>query len=363
MARKGTYTATFTFNGKRYYAYGKSQKEADRNAIKKQTLLEADVKQYDSCITASEWSKEWLVSYKSGAVNTKWYKQMQSLIDTYIVPDIGNMRITDVKPTHISRLINKHKDKSESFQKKLLLVLRQIFDSAEENDVINKNPTKRIKVAVKQNESGFRTISDAERELTLQTADRYPHDGMFFLIMLFCGCRPGEVSRLRMKDYNSRQRILFVHEARKSDGSIGSTKSESGIREVPVPDYLADRLDALDKTKNEFICTALNGSPLTESSQRKMWLRFKKEMDVLNGAKTFRGAIVESTLADDLRPYCYRHTYCTDLQDAGVPITVAQRFMGHSDIRMTANIYTHKTDASTEDARIKLNMKHKKEGE
>lgn len=46
-------------------------------------------------------------------------------------------------------------------------------------------------------------------------------------------------------------------------------------------------------------------------------------------------------LADDFVPYCLRHTYCTDLKDAGVDIRDAQYLMGHSDITMTANIYTH----------------------
>lgn len=81
-------------------------------------------------------------------------------------------------------------------------------------------------------------------------------------------------------------------------------------------------------------------------------------MDIENGAEVFRGHIVESTLAEDLRPYDYRHTYCTDLQDAGVPITVAQRLMGHSDIKMTAQIYTHHSAKSFEDARNKIERFH-----
>ena len=56
-------------------------------------------------------------------------------------------------------------------------------------------------------------------------------------------------------------------------------------------------------------------------------------------------------------PYCLRHTYGTDLQDAGVPINVAKYLMGHSDITTTANIYTDTTDDSIESAREKINNK------
>ena len=60
------------------------------------------------------------------------------------------------------------------------------------------------------------------------------------------------------------------------------------------------------------------------------------------GAKLERNKIVESVVAKDLTPYCLRHTFCTDLQKASVPINVAKELMGHSDIQTTANIYTHK---------------------
>ena len=51
-------------------------------------------------------------------------------------------------------------------------------------------------------------------------------------------------------------------------------------------------------------------------------------------------------LADDFVPYDLRHTYCTDLQKKGIDIRTAQYLMGHSDISLTANIYTH-ADNST----------------
>ena len=66
--------------------------------------------------------------------------------------------------------------------------------------------------------------------------------------------------------------------------------------------------------------------------------------------------------ADDLEPYCYRHTYATDLRDAGVPITVAAKLMGDSSIAVVADIYTHQTQAAFEDARSKINEKINKWG-
>ena len=60
-------------------------------------------------------------------------------------------------------------------------------------------------------------------------------------------------------------------------------------------------------------------------------------------------------LADDFVPYNLRHTYCTDLQKKGIDIRTAQYLMGHSDISLTANIYTHADNSTTLEAARLIN--------
>lgn len=75
-----------------------------------------------------------------------------------------------------------------------------------------------------------------------------------------------------------------------------------------------------------------------------------------------RRALTEA-VADDLVPYCLRHTYCTDLQSAGVPINVARELMGHSDISITAKIYTHHSEIDFDNAKQLINKLHNPESE
>ena len=75
---------------------------------------------------------------------------------------------------------------------------------------------------------------------------------------------------------------------------------------------------------------------------------------ITNGATVYRNQITKSTLAPDLEPYLLRHTFCTDCQAAGVPINVAKELMGHSDISVTAKIYTHMVDEVFEQNRKRL---------
>ena len=78
-------------------------------------------------------------------------------------------------------------------------------------------------------------------------------------------------------------------------------------------------------------------------------------MHIEAGGQLFRNAVVDDRIAKDFTMYCLRHTYCTDLEKAGVPITVASRLMGHSKLELTAKIYTHHNAESIEKAREKIN--------
>lgn len=359
MARNGYKCVSYTWDGVRHYCYAETKEEAQRKADIELALLNAGVKDSPTNkVTVKDWSEEWLRTYKQGLVGDAWYKAMKSIVNNIIVPEMGNKLVRKVSASDIQRLMNKQSHFSESHQRKIAQTITQIFGSAEENRIIDRIPLKHIKIAQTRQKQGHRTISAEERSLTLSTADKYPDSGLFFLIMLYCGCRPQEVSRLMVGDYDKEQKILYIRRARKADDTTGIPKSAAGYRDIPVPDYLAERLYFPSKKKKDYIITSTLGEPLTRSSERAMWNRFKRHMDIENGAELFRNAIVESTIADDLCPYCYRHTYCTDLQDAGVPLSVARVLMGHSDIRMTAEIYTHRSDESFEDARKKLNERH-----
>lgn len=94
---------------------------------------------------------------------------------------------------------------------------------------------------------------------------------------------------------------------------------------------------------------------------KQMWRSFKQALDLDMGAQMVHGAIAPETsvAADDLTPYCLRHTYVTDLQSADVPINVAKDFLGHKSIAMTSQIYTHlSVDAFAEASLKVINFQH-----
>ena len=98
----------------------------------------------------------------------------------------------------------------------------------------------------------------------------------------------------------------------------------------------------LKNPEDEYIACTSTGSPITENTRRYLWRSYTRAINIAMGCRTYRSALIPPLpLAPDLVPYCLRHEYCTDLARKGVDIRVAQKLMGHSDISLTANIYTN----------------------
>lgn len=193
-----------------------------------------------------------------------------------------------------------------------------------------------------------RPITDEERAMIIETAKTH-YAGTMVLTMLYCGLRPIEIRRMTWDWIDFENSIL----------TVGKSKTKAGTgRKIPIPPQLKTALlEHKMKHQNDeyvFVRVKNNNLPMDENAFYHAWHNFKREMDIANGAKVYRNQIVESTLSPDLEPYLLRHTFCTDCQAAGVPINVAKELMGHSDISVTAKIYTHMVDEVFEQNRKRL---------
>lgn len=230
----------------------------------------------------------------------------------------------------------------------------QFFGAAKSNHLIETDPTENIKKPKGHKES-YRSITDEERECILSVAKTH-RGGTWVLTMLYCGLRPHETSLIKGKHVKDES----LH--------IPGTKSENADRIVPIPSVLN-----LPKVgDDEYFFTDFYGNKLSDSSRTRLWNSFKRQMNIEMGSEVYRNQLIPENLkevkkgakpiykvADDLVPYCLRHTYCTDLQTAGVPINVAKELMGHSDISLTANIYTDFSKKSFDSARDAIEKYHK----
>lgn len=340
----------FTFEGRRYYVSGKDEKEVEvKKALRLKELQEGVI--IESNMLVRDWAKEWLETYKTGVCADETYRDYITRLDRHILPEIGHIRLKDVKPVHLQKIMRKCGHLSQSRIDKIYQCICQIFETAEQNDLIQKSPARGLSKPKGTNGS-HRAITDEERQVILKVATTHQY-GLWVKLILFCGLRTGETGRVKICHFDFKKRLLFI------DG----TKTDNAARMVPVPDVLLQEIKELKKDPFDYLFLNQRGNPLNKQNYVRMWKSFKRAMHIEMGGTIYRNQVIPPHMvAEDLVPYCLRHTFCTDLQDAGVPINIAKELMGHSDIALTSKIYTHYTTKSLNNA-ADLMQAYRNEGE
>ncbi len=271
----------------------------------------------------------------------------RNYVYTHIIPYFANYKLCEIHEDDCQRFLNQYVGKSKAMVSKLRMTLRRIMRKAKKQKLIPDNPAEDI-VLPSVTQGTRRAITDEERAMILETAKTH-YAGTMVLTMLYCGLRPIEIRRMEWGWLDFENSIL----------TVGKSKTEAGTgRKIPIPPQLKTALieHKLKGQNDEWVFVRYKNHklPLDENAFYHAWHNFCREMDIGNGATVYRNQITKSTLAPDLEPYLLRHTFCTDCQAAGVPLNVAKELMGHSDISVTAKIYTHMVDEVFEQNRKRL---------
>lgn len=344
---------TARYNGKKYEATGKTELEAMTKLAEKLAAAKRGEEQIGGSMTVDAWYKEWKAIYKEPkGLTGKSLGMYDEKYRGYIKPRIGRMKLKDVRDVHLQKIINEQAGRSASHVKKVRMVLQEMFKRARQSRLIVYDPAELLELPT-VTEGRRRSITDEEREAILAVAE-YHRAGLWILTLLYTGIRPGEAAALTWSDVDFDRNEIHIHAAKESgSAAIKGPKTAAGVRDIPIHSDLAWRLKKARGAPFSPVFPTLAGNRQNENSMRRLWTGFKRELDIHMGAELKRNKIVVSKVAPELTPYCLRHTFCTDLQRAGVPLNVAKELMGHSDIQTTANIYTHR-DSNTLHAGIAL---------
>ena len=177
-------------------------------------------------------------------------------------------------------------------------------------------------------------LTKAEKE-AIPVVDLDPMDKAFLYIIYGCGLRREEALALTIFDIDLRRSILSVNKALVFDGNnpcLKGTKSENGVRTVPMPVFLVDYLKQYIKTLNGTNLFSCRGrDSMTHSSYVKMWNRIRKAIGQASGSN-----------AADLTAHVFRHNFCTNLcyQIPKISIKHIAQLMGDTE-KVVLDVYNH----------------------
>ena len=313
--RKSFYGSDKAEAEKAYQAY--MSEEATKEREKKHTPFE-------------KWVDKWLYTYKEPDVKATTFRSTyERPCLLHIVPHFKDCYLQDITQADVKAFLNAKSSNSESLLEKLVICLRGIFETAIDNDLIARNPCRNVSIRSKAKKRDKRTY-DRETVDALCASEHpyaiYPH------IILRMGLRSSELCGLRWEDIDFQKGYLHVRQSRVQEGElivVGAPKSKTSSRRLPIPDDLMQRLKAEREAHPENELVAMfNGKPLKPNRLTEGHLQ------------TFYRALgVPDRL--QLSTHELRHTCGTLLYNETKDIYHVSRFLGHSDIGITAKIYVH----------------------
>lgn len=333
---------TARYNGKKYEATGKTELEAMTKLAEKLAAAKRGEEAIGGSMSVNAWFEQWLAAYKEPkGLTAKSLGMYREKYNGYIKPRIGTMKLRDVKDIHLQKIMNEQEGMSSSHAIKVRQVMQGMFKRARQSRIIPYDPAELLELP-HTTTGTHRSLTDKEREAVLEVA-KTSRSGLWILTLLYTGMRPGETAALTWADVDFENNEIHVHAAAESGtGAIKGPKTAAGVRDIPIHSQLRPLLLAARGKPFSPVFPTQRGSFQNSGSIRRLWTSFRRELDIYMGAEVYRNQIIRSVISPDLTPYCLRHTFCTDLQRAGVPLNVAKELMGHSNISTTANIYTHR---------------------
>ena len=288
-------------------------------------------------ITISEYSARWIDAYCSH-LTAATYNTRARYIDR-LVDLIGDIPIASVRPTDLSRYMQRFAGMSDSTIRNAASTVKSLFRAALADGIIPRDPSAALTLP-HGTRGTHRAITPAERDLIMRTQHRLRPAA---LLMLFAGLRRGEVLALNIdRDVDFAARTITVRSAVRFavDGTprIVDPKTEAGKRVIPLLDELADELRPL----HGLACPSASGAMMTSRAWIKGWSSYNTALAVtLNGHRRRRKT--DPWTPVNIRAHDLRHTFATYCYNAGVDLKSCMSWMGHADQTVTMRIYTHLT--------------------
>lgn len=319
---------------KYFYSTAKSEREATRDI--NQQLLNFEIKKESGKsfkIIAEKWDEEYRERISDISYNKNTRAAYNRILDYFgSYKDINLISTSDISLFINSLILQRMYKKTISNHK---CILNMIFSFAVMHGYTKNNPVRDFRLPA--------NLPKKQRKLptTEEIKEVQKHYTGFDLLPYFLlntGMRISEALAISDSDIDFNKKIITINKHLIHNGNRPileeKTKTENSKRTVILLDRLAEKIP---KNKKGLLFSNDDGSPLTKRQLACRWEKYQKTYNLT------------------LTAHQLRHAFATMLFEAGVDVKDAQELMGHSDINLTRQIYTHIRNERKEETAKKLN--------
>lgn len=308
----GRWYARYRVDGKVESVYGHTQAEC--LAKLKEALKEPKKQQKIIPKTKlGDWIATWLELYKKNQLKKSTLEQMNRYLKS--IRPIADIRLSELSALDLQQWLNGIAAPRK--REKLYVMVKDALNKAVKNKLIKENPMDAVdKPKIQRKQSPALSKEDEEKFVT---ACKDLPQGNLYLMCLYEGLRIGEAMALTWADVNFEKRTITVNKNIDRDGTLGTPKTATSNRVVPLFAKTYALLQSMPKGKDS-------------------------ERIFPNAMKTYQNHIARLSAQlglNGVHAHTLRHTFATRCAEAGIAVKVVQKWLGHSTVQMTLNVYTH----------------------
>lgn len=331
----------------------KTKKEAQLDAAQtEKDISDGSFVAQDKTITFEDVYEKW---YATNSPNFKpsTKKAVRSKFNKQILPYFGKIKIADVTRIYCQDVINKMAEKIKTIDN-MKMYANQIFEYAIKMDIRTTNPMKGVVIPKKESdhlaksteERNYWEKHEIRKFLGIIKRSCSQRDYMMFHLLIYTGARKGEVLSLRWNDIDFKKKSITLTKTlfRDKTGFMSLTSKTAASRRILSLDDTT--LGMLRKCRSE----QNRGTVALIGSKDDRYIFTREDGNPLRLAYP-NDKLDEIIRLHELHPvtvHGLRHTHASLLFEAGASIKEVQERLGHSDIKMTMNIYTHVTKSVKE---------------
>jgi integrase len=297
-------------------------------------------------VTLHQYVDRWFDSERVRDLRPHTVNRYRQVLLDYLLPDLGAMKLADVRPRHIRPVLDEMAKLGLSGRSlnEAKNILSRVFRSALEDELVDVNPVSAVRARSHRRRPLETPTTDQLRTL-LRTATGTVWE-MPLALAVHLGMRRSEVLGLRWSDIDLDAKTLRVQRGlqrvRVKDGRSSleflDVKTESSRRQIELGPKLVARLKrhgtaqaerrlfiGPDWIDGDLVCDRGDGGPLDPDAMTRATKRF----------------VAKAGLPARLRLHDVRHGVATAMLANGVDTKIASAVLGHSSAAFTADQYQH----------------------
>lgn len=358
-------------DGKRKYFYSKTQqgvleKLAAAREEKRRGMLIIVPQQ-----TLVEYLAYWLEHNVRSVLRARTYERYEGIVRLHIVPVLGKVKLQALTPQHVNTL--KSKKLKEGLSSKtvglIYVVLHKALDDAVKLGLIARNVCDAVSPP-REEETEIEPLDGDQIGKLLDAAKGHSQEALFILA-LATGMRRGELLGLKWRDIDFTKGVLHVRRilsrvpvlVREDGGEAyveAEPKTKSSRRSIVLADFAKEALQKHHVRQGEM---RRDAGELWEDHDYVFCTPLGRHLSPGSSVLDVLKTLLKRAGLPDIRFHDLRHSTATLLFSKGVHPKMVQEILGHSDISMTMNIYSHVLPTIQEDAVHRLNQAFKEWGD